>query len=110
MATNSIQRENGEYGIIILGNVGVEKTYICNLLIGHRKFVSAYEPEAVTTATESYRIATASGNLLIYNIPGLIETNQERIDRNKREIMKAFDLSPISIVMFVTSAAIGGRI
>ncbi|CAF1281563.1 unnamed protein product [Rotaria magnacalcarata] len=51
---------------------------------------------------------TKESDYLIYNIPGLVEINQEQIDRNKKEIMKAFKECPTSIVIFVW-AQIGGR-
>jgi hypothetical protein len=47
--------------------------------------------------------------LAIFNIPGLIEAEQARIDLNKREIDKAFAQRPNSIVMYVFGQ-VNGRI
>lgn len=95
-------------GIIILGNAGSGKSYICNLLIGHDRFKADFQPEAVTTETEHHQVLFGSKSCRIYNIPGLIEVNQEQIDRNKREIVKAFEQCPTSVVIFVWTQ-IGGR-
>lgn len=109
MATSFYQNETDEHGIIILGNAGAGKSHICNMLIGHIRFEAEFQPEAVTTVTEHHRITLGSKSFKIYNIPGLIDVNQENIDRNKREIMKAFEQSPTSIVLFVWTQ-IGGRV
>jgi len=90
-----------KYGLLILGNVGVGKSYICNMIIGYQRFDVGFRREAVTTAVEYHRIDTGLSDLLIFNIPGLIASNQEEIDRNKKEIIKAFELCPISMVVFV---------
>jgi hypothetical protein len=108
MATSFSQSETRENGIIILGNAGAGKSHICNILVGYNRFEAEFQPEAVTTVTEHDRVTLGSNSFRIYNIPGLVEVNQEHIDRNKREIMKAFDQSPTSIVLFVWTQ-IGGR-
>ncbi|CAF2144238.1 unnamed protein product [Rotaria magnacalcarata] len=74
----------------------------------HSGFEADFRPEAVTTISEYHRMETKESDYLIYNIPGLVEINQEQIDRNKKEIMKAFKECPTSIVIFVW-AQIGGR-
>lgn len=109
MATFFSQTETNEHGIIILGNAGAGKSHICNILAGYNRFEADFQPEAVTTVTEHDRITLGSAPFRLYNIPGLVEVNQEHIDQNKREIMKAFDQSPISIVLFVWTQ-IGGRV
>jgi len=101
MDAYSVPSKKPEYGLIILGNSGAGKSYICNMLIGYERFETDFRREAVTTTVEYHRIDTGSCDLLIYNIPGLIASHQEAIDRNKREIRKAFEQSPISVVMFV---------
>ena len=62
----------------------------------------------MTTVTEHYRIQADGHDLLVYNIPGLVEVNQAKIDQNKEEIQKAFKECPTSIVIFVWTQ-IGGR-
>jgi len=97
-----------EYGIIILGNAGSGKSFLCNIIIGSEKFEADFRPEAVTTVTEHHRIKTPTCDWLVYNIPGLVEINQAQIDHNKQEIQKAFRQCPTAIVIFVWTQ-IGGR-
>ncbi|CAF1302735.1 unnamed protein product [Rotaria magnacalcarata] len=109
MATSAPPKQQ-QVGIIILGNAGAGKSFLCNLLIGGERFKTAFSPRSVTTRTEFHRINGDNGKqLLVYNIPGLIESNQERINENKREIKKAFKDCPYSIVLFVWGNN-GGRI
>ncbi|CAF4654371.1 unnamed protein product, partial [Rotaria socialis] len=101
MQANSVSRKKPEFGLIILGNSGSGKSYICNMIIGYERFETDHRREAVTTTVESHRINAGPSDLLIYNVPGLIESHQEEIDRNKREIVKAFEQSPMSVVIFL---------
>lgn len=101
MAGNSVVRKKPEYGLLILGNTGADKTSICNTIIGYKRFEADFRRKAVTTAVDYHRIVAGTSDLLIYNMPGLIESDQEEVGRNKREIIKAFEQSRISLVMFV---------
>jgi len=101
MDTNCVSTKRPEYGVIILGNGGSGKSYLCNMIIGQDRFETDCRRESVTTTTEYHRITTGPSDLLIYNVPGLIESHQETIERNKREIIKAFKQCPISVVIFV---------
>ncbi|CAF3854156.1 unnamed protein product [Rotaria sp. Silwood1] len=95
-------------GIIILGNSGVGKSFLGNIILGQERFIHDFDCKAVTTKTE-YAEANLNGRLCaVYNIPGLIEADQERIDLNKREIARAFQQHPYSVVMFVFGHS-GGR-
>ena len=107
MELKRISCKKPEYGVLVLGNVGVGKSYICNLIIGHQKFNTGFRRESVTTCVECHRIDAGPSDLLIYNIPGLIATDQDEIDRNKKEIIKAFEQCPISVVIFVWTLADG---
>ncbi|UJR12776.1 hypothetical protein I4U23_016950 [Adineta vaga] len=108
MTTRFNGTNTSEPGIIILGNAGAGKSYLCNLLIGHDQFEAAFRPQAVTKQTEYHRILIGSNYVRIYDIPGLVEANQAKIDQNKREIMKAFQECPVAVVIFVW-AQVGGR-
>ncbi|CAF1627226.1 unnamed protein product [Rotaria magnacalcarata] len=107
MEANSVSSKKPEYGLIILGNSGSGKSYIYNMIIGYERFETDRRREAVTTTIESHRIDAGPSDLLIYNVPGLIESHQEEIDRNKREIVKAFEQSPISVVIFLRTPVDG---
>jgi hypothetical protein len=89
------------YGLIILGNSGVGKSFLANLFLRTEQFVHKNAPHAVTTTTEFSEIEIGGTLFLIFNIPGLIEADQNQIERNKKEIDKAFVECPNSIVFYV---------
>lgn len=96
-------------GVIILGNSGSGKSFLANVLLNQEAFEHAYKPCAVTTKTE-FKECTEKGKVYaIYNIPGLIEADQERIEINKREIDAAFKKDEHAVVVYVFQSA-GGRI
>jgi hypothetical protein len=108
--TNSNDTDVGEQcGLIILGNSGVGKSFLANILVGHEAFAHKFSPSSVTHTTEFEEMTLGDLPLTVFNIPGLIEVEQERIDLNKKEIDKAFSVRPNSIIMFVFGQQ-GGRI
>jgi hypothetical protein len=96
-------------GIIILGNTGVGKSFLANILLGQEAFVHKAAPRAVTTETEFKEITMGNETYAIFNIPGLIEADQKRMEINKIEIHKAFHARPTSIILYVFGSQ-GGRI
>jgi predicted GTPase len=98
---NGRNTRQDRYGLIILGNSGVGKSFLANILVGHEAFTHAFSSQAVTHETEYVEIQIGSLPLAIFNIPGLIEAEQERIDLNKIEIDKAFAERPNSVILFV---------
>jgi len=101
-----------EIGLIIVGNSGVGKSFLANVILDEEKdaFEHKFKPTAVTTKTESKMITMKDGTKVsIFNIPGLVENNQEAIERNKTEIGKAFIERPFSIILYVFGNN-GGRI
>jgi predicted GTPase len=103
------QSSERQFGLIIVGNSGVGKSFLANILLQEERFEHKLKPTAVTTSTD-YKSVTLEGGteMSIFNIPGLIENNQAAIERNKREIDQAFVTRPVSIILFVLGN-IGGR-
>jgi GTPase SAR1 family protein len=97
-------------GFILLGNVGVGKSFLANVVLGEQKFRSAAAVKCVTNKTECKEIQTRNMRFLIFDIPGLIEANQAAIDRNKSEIYKAFEMEPNCVIGFVFNTFGGGRL
>ncbi|CAF1060592.1 unnamed protein product [Didymodactylos carnosus] len=98
-------------GIIPLGNTGVGKSYLMNMLIGQEIFKSGAQADSVTAESKYYEVCPPSGSdrWRMYDVSGLVELDQTKIDRNIKEIRKAFNETPISLVMFVWTGAVGGR-
>ena len=91
-------------GLILLGNTGVGKSFLANRLLNDDSaFESRFSARSVTHHTEWKEIQVSSGGRIysVANIPGLIEANQNLVDANRQEIMKAVEEHPLSIVIFV---------
>ncbi|CAF3686563.1 unnamed protein product [Rotaria socialis] len=101
MSTASSESKNCEFSIIILGNTGSGKSYLCNALIGHKQFKSGFQVEAVPTETNCAPVMMESNSITMYDTPGLVEAIQQQIDRNQKEITEAFRKCPKSVVLFV---------
>lgn len=92
---------DNQFGLIILGNAGVGKSFLGNILLGQEAFYHQFSAGSITHNTEFFEIQIGDLVLAIFNIPGLIEADQKRIDLNKREIEKAFLARPNSIILYV---------
>ncbi|CAF1619050.1 unnamed protein product, partial [Didymodactylos carnosus] len=101
--TRKAQRGGAQtsYGLIILGNSGTGKSFLANLFMNKDSFVHKPSPNAVTKETEFVEFVFEGATYLIFNIPGLVESSQEQIDVNKREIDAAFGKCPNAIVCYV---------
>ena len=83
-----------EFGVLAIGNAGVGKSLLTNILIGENAFAHEAQARAVTVRTEFRDIDSDLeewGIVRIFNIPGLIEVDATQLDKNKRELQKAFD-------------------
>lgn len=100
---------SADCGLIILGNSGVGKSFLANILLGEEKFVHKFSPGSVTTETKHADTVFGGYTFAVFDIPGLIEAEQDKIDRNKREIDRAFAQQPNSLILFVLGEQ-GGRI
>lgn len=78
-------------GLIIVGNSGVGKSFLANIILDKHHFKHDFSARSVTHRTESVTCLLRHKHFRIYNIPGLIEGDEERINLNKREISRAFE-------------------
>ncbi|CAF3672743.1 unnamed protein product, partial [Rotaria socialis] len=99
-----------KHGLILLGNSGVGKSFLGNVILGRDVFEHECSSGSVTHETEFEDYAVGNASYAVFNIPGLIEADQEAVDRNKAEIYKAFQQRPDSVVAFVFAGGSGGRI
>ncbi|CAF0875175.1 unnamed protein product [Didymodactylos carnosus] len=90
-----------KFGLIILGNSGVGKSFLANILLDKEAFKHEFSARSVTHRTEFQEITFGDHRYAIFNIPGLIEADQTRVDINKREIDHAFTQRPNSLIIYV---------
>jgi tRNA U34 5-carboxymethylaminomethyl modifying GTPase MnmE/TrmE len=105
---NGYQRSR--YGLVLLGNSGVGKSFLANILLGFDAFEHECSATSVTHYTEYKEKQVGENHFAVFNIPGLIENDQTAVNRNKEEIYKAFQQRPDSVVGFVFNGGAGGRI
>jgi GTPase Era involved in 16S rRNA processing len=99
------------HGLIIVGNSGVGKSFLANIILGRQYFKHDFSARSVTHRTESITCMLDNKNYRIYNIPGLIEGDEERIALNKREISRAFEeQKEYSLVVIYVFGHQNGRI
>jgi hypothetical protein len=112
--TPHINEKHGDiqvkHGLVLLGNSGVGKSFIGNVILGRDVFEHECNSSSVTHETEFEDYTVGNASYAVFNIPGLIEADQEAVDRNKAEIYKAFQQRPSSVVAFVFTGGSGGRI
>jgi len=101
-------------GLIFLGNTGAGKSFLANLILPEEKFAHELSLTAVTKKTVYEKLKYGNSIVYVFDIPGLIEADEEdgeAIESNKREIDKAFEICPNSIVIYVFGIDnISGRI
>ena len=80
-----------EFGLIIVGNSGVGKSFLANLILDKSVFAHEFSARSVTHQTDSIVHRLGERSYRIYNIPGLIEGNEQRIVLNRKENERAFE-------------------
>eukprot|EP01133_Synstelium_polycarpum_P015326 gene15326-18158_t len=97
-------------GLQLLGNSGVGKSFLVNILLGKpNHFKHELAATSVTTTTDMCKMTIGSLVVEVFNIPGLVENDQDKISRNKQQIDNAFSMQPYCVVCFVFGSN-GGRI
>jgi DNA replication protein DnaC len=68
--------DSNQFGLIILGNSGVGKSFLANILLDKDVFKHEFSARSVTHRTEFQEIRIEDHRYAIFNIPGLIEADQ----------------------------------
>jgi predicted GTPase len=97
--------------VLVLGNSGAGKSFLCNALIGSETFEHKTRATSVTSTTTFAAVVMGDTAYIICNIPGLIEADQNNIPRNKAAIEAAFDFQRgcPTVALLVVSTT-GGRV
>jgi hypothetical protein len=97
--------------VIALGTSGTGKSFLMNLLLGHEFFKHDYSPNSVTREREYARIIIDKTMIVVYNVPGLIEADPEKVKLNKRELEAAFaELPNTPAVLLYVFGHTNGRV
>jgi hypothetical protein len=102
--------EKSRNGLLFLGNPGVGKSFLGNIVLRREAFEHKCSSSSVTDHAEFQDTTIGSTLYSVFNLSGLLNDNQTTTDRNKREIYKAFQQCPNSIVAFVFTGESGGRL
>ncbi|CAF1467052.1 unnamed protein product [Adineta steineri] len=97
-------------GLILLGNTGVGKSFLANILLGENTFEHRFSTDSVTNTTEFKSFRASGRRYVVFDVPGLIECDEAAIERNKIQIQQAFEQRPNCIVAPVFSNGISGRL
>ena len=103
-------RDHPTVGLILLGNTGAGKSFLANILLGENAFEHRCDTASVTHETQWKSVRVYGRFYMIFNVPGLIEYDQEAVDRNKIQIQRAFEQCPNSIVAPVFANGAAGRL
>ena len=104
--------------VLLLGNTGRGKSFLCNSLIKDVRFASHFSAKSVTERNDFFavllrRIPNSQQEVaipyVIYDVPGLIEMSEENIVRNQTMITKAIADRPEArtLVVFVFGTQAG---
>lgn len=97
--------------VLVLGNRGTGKSHILNTVLGEAVFHSAFDLSAVTMTVETAMFrAPDGGEYLLYNIPGLLDVDEEVAKRNAAEVEKAIrDQATTPVIVLFVLTMDGGR-
>jgi energy-coupling factor transporter ATP-binding protein EcfA2 len=104
--------------VLLLGNSGVGKSFLCNTLLGAERFTHAFVATSVTRQLEyEFAFVDVADDaaepvpVVIFNIPGMMEANEQLIPENIQAIKAAFAVLPEAQtqILFVMTES-GGRL
>ncbi|ELR23793.1 GTPase, putative [Acanthamoeba castellanii str. Neff] len=105
-----------DISLVVVGNPGVGKSFLCNIFLQENAFNHAWQVGACTKNAE-FRTAVLSGDsgetpqvVHVHNVPGLIEHDPARMAANKQAIGQAFAQPGEHIIMYVFAPGRGGRL
>lgn len=100
--------------VLLLGNSGVGKSFLLNVMQEEDEFESRYSGTAVTRTIELGVLqptADDSAAYILYNIPGLLDPSKEVAAENSRQIESAFrDRGNLPVITLFVLTVEGGRI
>ena len=96
--------------IITVGNSGVGKSFLVNLIVGDNIFEHRCQANPVTTQLESVKIFSSSGERIVHNIPGLLEAKESNIKRNIAALERAFSTSDLQVIETYVSNVSSSRV
>jgi len=85
-----------DFAVLTLGNSGAGKSLLDNILLGKHQFVHESSADSCTSEVEHVVVERAWGEdgarktFAVFNIPGLLEIDKDKIERNKNAIKAAF--------------------
>eukprot|EP01039_Chlorochromonas_danica_P007908 gene7908-8725_t len=94
----------------MVGNAGAGKSLLANILLKKNRFISKFQAKQVTTVFDEDSIVEKGKELVIIDVPGLLDTDPEVEERNIKQLQEAFKQHNKQIVMFVFNVNGGGRI
>lgn len=95
--------------LYLVGNAGVGKSFLCNCLLQEERFESKDQAASCTRTVEFADLALMDRTLRIYNIPGLLEADPERVKINAKLLQEALDHKDPAIMIYVLTTE-GGRV
>jgi GTP-binding protein EngB required for normal cell division len=93
--------------LLIVGNSGVGKSFLCNILIRKNRFLHAISATSVTAAIDGEMTMIGNQPRFVLNLPGLMEADSKKWTRNQKAIESAFQTQQKQIIVFVLGNANG---
>jgi len=93
--------------IYLVGNTGVGKTHLINCLLNKEQFESRESSTSVTREIETAAVNIDAISVTYYNIPGLLEDDDERIKQNVEVLKEAFADQDDAYIFYILTVESG---